>query len=62
MIDTLAFIIERIPVVVAPVVLMIFSLVSAYVFRFGLPRTGINFDYVLFALATVIALVAGGAI
>ena len=42
--------------------LVLFSLVSAYVFRFGLPKTGIYFDYILFALFTVAALLLGGVI
>lgn len=55
-------VLHYLPLIVAPVVLALFSLVSAYVFKFGLRRTGISFDYILFAIYVVIALVLGGAI
>lgn len=50
------------PLVVAPFILMLFSFVSAYVMRFRLPRSGLAFDYVLFTLLMVVALMLGGAI
>lgn len=55
-------VLKFLPVVVAPFVLIIFSMVSAFVFRFGLPKTGIHFDYMVFAIVVIIALVLGGAI
>lgn len=58
----LQLILNYLPVVIAPVVLIIFSLISAYVFKFGLKHTGINTDYILFSIFVVIALVLGGAI
>lgn len=50
------------PLLVAPGVLVVFTLVTAYVLKFGLPRTGINFDYILFALVVIVSLVVGGAL
>ena len=55
-------ILQSLPMFVAPFILVIFSMVSAYVFRFGLPRTGIHFDYILFVIVVVVALAIGGAI
>ena len=55
-------VLHYLPLVVAPVVLALFSLVSAYVFKFGLRGTGISFDYILFALYVIVALILGGAI
>ena len=53
---------ELLPLLVAPAMLMVFSLVSAYVLKFGVSRTGISFDYVLFSIYVILALVLGGAI
>jgi len=57
-----ALIVKFLPVLLAPGVLIIFSLISAYVFKFSLPRTGIVFDYMVFTVYILIALVLGGAI
>ena len=54
--------ISTLPNLLAPAALILLSLVTAYVFRFGLPKTGIFFDYLLFAGITLLALVAGGAL
>lgn len=48
--------------VVAPFVLMLFGFVTAYIFKFGLPKTGINGDYLLLAFYIVVACIVGGAI
>lgn len=56
----LQIVLHYLPLVVAPFVLFLFSLVSAYVFKFGLPKTGINFDYILFTSFVVIACLLGG--
>lgn len=50
------------PVLVAMVILVVWSLVSAFVFRLGLRGSGIGFDYVVFTLIVAFALAAGGAI
>jgi len=50
----------NLPIVVAPLALVLLTLVTAYVFKIGVAKTGIAFDYVLFVLFIVIALVAGG--
>lgn len=50
------------PLVVAPVVLLIFSMVSAYVLKFRVSRGGLGFDYIIFALFVIIGLYLGGAI
>lgn len=55
-------ILDYLPLIVAPVILFLFSLVSAYVFKFGLRNTGIHFDYVIFSLIMIAALALGGAI
>ena len=55
-------ILDMLPLLVAPGVLVVFTLVTAYVLKFGLPRTGINFDYILFALVVIVSLVVGGAL
>lgn len=55
-------ILSIIPIIVAPFVLIIFSLVTAYVFKFGIPKTNIIPDYLSFALAVVAGLLLGGAI
>ncbi len=52
----------RLPIFVAPLVLVLLDLVTAYVFKIGVAKTGIAFDYILFVLFIVIALVAGGVI
>lgn len=57
---TLQTVLHYLPFVVAPFVLFLFSLVSAYVLKFGLPKTGINFDYILFTFFVVIACLLGG--
>lgn len=49
-------------ILVAPVIVIIWSLVSAYVFRLGLRGSGIGFDYIVFTIIVAVALVAGGAI
>ena len=56
--STLSFV----PLILVPLVLAVFSMVSAYVFKFGLPKTGIYFDYVLFTLVLIAAMLVGGAI
>ena len=55
-------ILSIIPIIVAPFVLIIFSLVTAYVLKFGIPKTNIIPDYLSFALAVVAGLLLGGAI
>lgn len=51
-----------IAMIVAPVLLAVFTLVSAYVMRFSYPNSGIQFDYALFTLYVVVSLASGGAI
>lgn len=48
--------------IVAPVMMVVWSLVSAYVFRLGLRGSGIGFDYIVFTIIVAVALAAGGAI
>lgn len=50
------------PLFVAPFLLAIFSLISAYVLRFRLPKSGLGFDYMIFTVILVLALKIGGAI
>lgn len=59
---TIDKVLDLLPLIVAPVVLFVFTLVTAYVFKFGLPRTGIHFDFVLLAIVVVVSLVIGGAL
>ena len=55
-------IIHYAPIVIAPFVIILFSLISAYVFRFRLPRGGLGFDYIIFSVVVILALRIGGAI
>lgn len=55
-------IIHYAPIVIAPFVIILFSLISAYVFRFRLPRGGLGFDYIIFSIVVILALRIGGAI
>ena len=55
-------VLEFLPLLVAPFILIIWSLVSAFVYRLGLKGSGIGFDYVVFTLIMAIALLAGGVI
>ncbi len=50
------------PTVVAPFVLAIFAMVSAYVWKFNIRRGGLAFDYVIFAIIVIVGLRLGGAI
>lgn len=50
------------PMIVAPFVLILFSLISAYVLKFRLPKGGLGFDYIIFAIVLVVCLTVGGAI
>lgn len=58
----LSTIITYAPLFVAPFVLFLFSLISAFVFRFRLPKGGLGFDYVIFALVVILGLKLGGVI
>lgn len=51
-----------VPVIVAPLAMILLSVVTAYVAKIGKPHTGIYFDYVIFVLVIAMALVAGGAL
>lgn len=50
------------PMIVAPFVLCIFTMISAYVFKFNIRRGGLGFDYFIFTLVVVVGLKLGGAI
>ena len=50
------------PLIVAPFILFLFSLVSAYVLKFGMRMTGINADYVIFGVIVILCAVFGGVI
>ena len=60
--EVLATIFQWAPLVVSPFVLLMFSMVSAYVFKFRLPRGGLGFDYIIFTIVLVVGLKLGGAI
>lgn len=53
---------NSLPLFVAPFILAMYSLVSAYVFKFSIPRSGISFDYIVFTVVVVVSLAIGGAI
>ena len=55
----LATILSILPLLVAPLILIVWSLVSAFVFRLGLRGSCIGFDYVVFTLIMAVALLAG---
>ena len=42
--------------------LILFTLISAYVSKFSIKRSGLVQDYVMFAIVTIIALKMGGAL
>lgn len=50
------------PMIVAPFVLCIFTMISAFVLRFNIRRGGLGFDYVIFSIVVIIGLKLGGAI
>lgn len=58
----LAMIINNLPLFVAPFVLFMFSLITAYVWKFKMPKGGLGFDYVIFTVVIVFGLIAGGAL
>lgn len=53
---------SMIPMFVTPFILALFTFISAYVFRFGMSKSGIHFDYILFSIYVIAACVLGGAI
>ena len=55
-------ILHYLPLLVAPIVLFIFTLASAYVLKFRIPNSGLGFDYIVFTLIILAGLVLGGAI
>lgn len=58
----LATILDVLPLLVMPFVLLMWSLISAYVFRLGFRGSGIGADYIIFTVIMLIALVRGGVI
>lgn len=58
----LSSILEFLPLIVAPLILLVWSLVSAYVLKFGLRGSGIGMDYIILTALVALALVFGGAI
>lgn len=55
-------ILTRLPLLIAVMGLILFSMITAYVMKFGVRNSGIRFDYFLFTLYIVAALVLGKAI
>lgn len=60
--DILSYVVNNAPLMIAPVILAIFGVISAYVWEFRLHRGGLGFDYIIFAIVVVIGLALGGAI
>ena len=60
--DRVTSILSHLPLLVAPIILCIFTLISAYVFKFRRPKGGVGFDYVIFTIMIVLVLYLGGAI
>lgn len=58
----LSDIISFLPVVVAPFILLVWTLVTAYVYKFGMRGSGIGLDYIIFTILVVVALLRGGAL
>lgn len=58
----MSMILARLPLIIAVGGLVLFSMITAYVMKFGVRNSGIRFDYFLFALYIVVALVLGKAI
>lgn len=53
---------EFLPLIVAPFILLIWSMVSAYVLKFGMRGSGIGLDYIIFTILVIAALCFGGAL
>lgn len=52
--------IAMLPLFIAPFILCMFSLITAYVLKFGMRNSGIHFDYMIFVVYILIALLRGG--
>lgn len=46
----------------APALLMLFGVITAYVWQFRIRRSGLGFDYAVFTIIVLLAMVLGGAI
>lgn len=55
-------ILQAATIISAPFILLVFTMISAYVLKFRLPKGGLGFDYIVFAVVILVALVLGGAI
>ncbi len=55
-------ILEYLPFIVAPFILILWSIISAFVFRLGFKGSGIGLDYMIFTIIIALALLRGGVI
>ena len=55
-------ILEFLPLIVSPFILLVWSMITAYVFKFGMRGSGIGLDYIIFTILVVAALFFGGAL
>ena len=58
----LSRIISQLQILSAPLLFVVFSLVTAYVQRFNVDRSGLAADYVMFTILLVVTMYIGGAI
>lgn len=54
--------IQKLPILIAPVILMLFSMITAYVLKFNIKRSGLGFDYIVFSVLVLVCLYMGGVI
>lgn len=55
-------VLEYLPILIAPVALVVFTFITAYVRKFAIARSGLTQDYIVFAVMVIAALWFGGAI
>lgn len=54
--------IQKLPILIAPVILMMFTMITAYVLKFNIKRSGLGFDYIVFSVLVLVCLYVGGVI
>lgn len=54
--------IQKLPILIAPVILMLFTMITAYVLKFNIKRSGLGFDYIVFSVLVLVCLYMGGVI
>lgn len=55
-------VLSYLPLIIAPFMVIVFTMVTAYVRKFNIPQSGLMQDYIVLAIIVVAALKLGGAI